>query len=238
MKESAMSALIEIRNLTKSYGRSVVLQDIALDLPYGAIVGLMGPNGSGKTTLMKIITGMINDYSGEIRIDGEAVGAHTKAITAYLPDKNFLPLWMNCKQAVNYYADFFKDFDKPKAMDMLQKMQLTPRMKIKTMSKGMIEKLLLLLTMSRKARLFVLDEPLGGVDPSARAYIMETILANRTEGSTMLLSTHMIYDMEKVFDEALMIGRKQVLLHDSVKHIEESGRDLDALFREVFPYAG
>jgi ABC-2 type transport system ATP-binding protein len=233
-----MSALIEIKNLTKTYGSLVVLQNINLELPYGAIIGLMGPNGSGKTSLMKILTGMINDYSGTVRIDGEPIGPHTKAITAYLPDKSFLPTWMTAKQAIAYFSDFYKNFNTDKAYTMLKSFQLEPGMRVKNMSKGMIEKLLLLLVMCRDARFYALDEPLGGVDPSARQFIMDTILNNRPEGSTILLSTHMIYDMERVFDEALMIGRKQVLLYDSVSHLETQGKDLNHLFQEVFPYAG
>jgi len=233
-----LSALIEIKGLTKTYGSLVVLENIDLSLPYGAIVGLMGPNGSGKTSLMKILTGMINDFSGEVKIDGTPVGPYTKAITAYLPDKSFLPPWMTAKGAIRYFADFYDNFDADKAFDMLKAFQLDPGMRVRAMSKGMQEKLLLLLVMSRSAQLYVLDEPLGGVDPSARQFIMDTILGNRPDGSTILLSTHMIYDMERVFDEALMIGRRQVLLHDTVRNIEADGKDLNQLFQEVFPYAG
>ena len=233
-----MSNIIQIKNLTKSYGSNLVLEDINLDLPDGAIVGLMGPNGCGKTTLMKIISGMINDYSGEVLVNGSCVGAATKACVAYLPDKTYLPQWMSAKQAINYMADFFDNFDKEKAFEMLEQFQLRPDMRVKTMSKGMQEKLLLLLTLSRSARLFVLDEPLGGVDPSARKFIMDCILGNRPEGSTILLSTHMVYDMERVFDYALMIGRRQVLMYDSVDNLKTQGKNLNELFQEVFPYAG
>ncbi|MCL2106887.1 MAG: ABC transporter ATP-binding protein [Oscillospiraceae bacterium] len=237
MNESTRSA-ISIQNLTKSYGSHVVLENISLEIPRGQIVGLMGPNGSGKTSLMKILTGMINDYSGQALIDGEPIGARTKAAVAYLPDKNFLPGWMTAKQAINYFADFYKNFDKAKAFEMLGAFWLEPGMKVKTMSKGMQEKLLLLLVMCRAAKLYVLDEPLGGVDPSARQFIMDTILGNRPEGSTILLSTHMVYDMERVFDIALMIGRKQVLVNDRVASLSARGKTLNQLFQEVFPYVG
>lgn len=233
-----MTDIIQLKQMTKAYGSKVVLENIDLSIPRGAIVGLMGPNGCGKTSMMKILTGMINDYQGIVRIDGQPVGPHSKAIVAYLPDKTYLPKWMTPKQAINYMADFYKDFDKPKALEMLGQFWLEPGQKVSTMSKGMQEKLLLLLTMSRNAKLYVLDEPLGGVDPSARQFIMDTILNNRPKDSTILLSTHMIYDMERVFDYALMIGRKQVLLFDSVENLEAQGKTLNELFQEVFPYAG
>jgi len=233
-----LSAIIELKQMTKAYGTNVVLENIDLEVPEGVIVGLMGPNGCGKTSLMKILTGMINDYSGAVHIGGQPVGAYSKSITAYLPDRSYLPAWMNARQCIHYMADFYRDFDKAKAFDMLRAFQLEPGMRVKTMSKGMQEKLLLLLTMCREARLYVLDEPLGGVDPSARQFIMDTILNNRPQGSTILLSTHMIYDMERVFDYALMIGRKQVLLYDSVANLEDQGKNLNELFQEVFPYVG
>ena len=233
-----MNAIIELKQMTKAYGSNVVLENIDLEIPKGAIVGLMGPNGCGKTSLMKILTGMINDYSGSVRVDGQPVGAYSKGITAYLPDRSYLPPWMSARQCISYMADFFRNFDKAKAFDMLRAFQLEPGQRVKTMSKGMQEKLLLLLTMCRNARLYVLDEPLGGVDPSARQFIMDTILGNRPEGSTILLSTHMIYDMERVFDYALMIGRRQVLLYDSVANLEAKGQTLNQLFQEVFPYVG
>ena len=233
-----MEDIIQLKQLTKAYGSNVVLENIDLNIPGGAIVGLMGPNGCGKTSMMKILGGMINDYSGEVIIDGQPVGPHTKSVVSFLPDKSYLPTWMSCKQAINYMADFYKDFDKEKAFRMLASFQLEPSQRVKTMSKGMLEKMLLLLTMCRAAKLYVLDEPLGGVDPSARQFIMDTILNNRPAGSTILLSTHMIYDMERVFDYALMIGRKQVLLFDSVDHLEARGQTLNQLFQEVFPYVG
>ncbi|MDR1927245.1 MAG: ABC transporter ATP-binding protein [Oscillospiraceae bacterium] len=233
-----MSDIISIKNLTKSYGAQVVLENISLSLPAGRIIGLMGPNGSGKTSLMKILAGMINDYSGEVRIDGQPIGAYTKGILAYLPDKSFLPSWMKARQTIDYFADFYENFDSAKAREMLASFQLDPEQRVKAMSKGMQEKLLLLLVMCRSAKLYVLDEPLGGVDPSARQFIMDTILNHRPQGSAILLSTHMIYDMERVFDEALMIGRRQVLLHDTIAHLEHEGKTLNKIFQEVFPYVG
>jgi ABC-2 type transport system ATP-binding protein len=228
--------MIQLKQLTKAYGPVLVLDKIDLNIPCGSIVGLMGPNGCGKTSLMKILTGMINDYSGTVLIKGQPVGAYTKSIVSYLPDRSYLPPWMSAAQTIQYVADFFKGFDKQKALAMLKAFQLEPGMRIRNMSKGMQEKLLLLLTMCRTAELYVLDEPLGGVDPSARQFIMDTILNNRPEGSTILLSTHMIYDMERVFDYALMIGRRQVLLYDSVANLERKDKTLNQLFQEVFPY--
>ncbi|MCL2446234.1 MAG: ABC transporter ATP-binding protein [Oscillospiraceae bacterium] len=232
-----MSNILEIKQLSKSYESNLVLDNIDLALPAGAIVGLMGPNGCGKTTLMKIIAGLINDYKGEVLVDDQLVGAYTKEHVAFLPDKTYLPQWMTAKQAITYMDDFYTNFDKAKAMEMLEQFQLKPSMRVKTMSKGMQEKLLLLLTMCRTAKLYVLDEPLGGVDPTARKFITDTILGNRPEGSTMLLSTHMVYDMEKVFDYALMVGRQKVLVYDSVANLNEKGKTLNELFQEVFPYA-
>ena len=233
-----MNDIITLKQLTKAYGSKVVLENIDLSIPKGSIVGLMGPNGCGKTSLMKVITGMINDYSGIVRIDGQPVGAYSKSVTAYLPDRSYLPQWMNARQCILYMADFYRDFDKIKAFEMLEAFQLEQSQRVKTMSKGMQEKLLLLLTMCRNAKLYVLDEPLGGVDPSARQFIMDTILHNRPEGSSILLSTHMIYDMERVFNYALMIGKKKVLLFDSVANLEARGQTLNELFQEVFPYVG
>jgi len=233
-----LNDIIQLKQMTKAYGSKVVLENIDLSIPRGSFVGLMGPNGCGKTSLMKILTGMINDYAGIVRIDGQPVGPYTKSITAYQPDRSYLPQWMSAKQCINFMADFYRDFDKPKAFDMLEKFQLEPGQRVKTMSKGMQDKMLLLLTMCRNAKLYVLDEPLGGVDPSARQFILDTILNNRPENSSVLLSTHMIYDMERIFDYALMIGKKRVLLFDSVANLEAQGKNLNELFQEVFPYVG
>ena len=229
-----MSEIISVNNLRKSYGSHQVLSDVSFSFEGGQIIGLLGPNGSGKTSLIKILTGLIHDYSGEVLIDGDKPGAVTKAKVAYLPEKTYLADWMRCFDAIEYMADFYKDFNKEKAYKMLDTFQLPPKQKIKTMSKGMQEKLQLLLVMCRNAKLYILDEPMGGVDPAARDFILETILKNRPEGSTILMSTHLIQDVEEIFDSILMIGRGSLLMKDTVANITKSGKTINDIFKEVF----
>ncbi len=232
-----MSDIISVKNLSKSYGSHQVLSNVSFDFEGGQIIGLLGPNGSGKTSLIKILTGLIHDYEGDVRIDGDEPGVITKAKVAYLPERTYLADWMRSIDAINFMADFYKDFDKEKALRMLEAFQLPLKQKIKTMSKGMQEKLQLLLVLSRNAKLYVLDEPLGGVDPAARAFILDTIMKNHPEGSTILISTHLIYDVEKIFNSVLMIGRGQVLVKGKVDEITASGKTIEDLFKEVFGYA-
>ncbi len=232
-----MSDIISVKNLSKSYGSHQVLSNVSFDFEGGQIIGLLGPNGSGKTSLIKILTGLIHDYEGDVRIDGDEPGVVTKAKVAYLPERTYLADWMRSIDAINFMADFYKDFDKEKALRMLETFQLPLKQKIKTMSKGMQEKLQLLLVLSRNAKLYVLDEPLGGVDPAARAFILDTIMKNHPEGSTILISTHLIYDVEKIFNSVLMIGRGQVLVKGKVEEITASGKTIEDLFKEVFGYA-
>lgn len=232
-----MSDIISVNKLSKSYGSHQVLKDLSFSFEGGQIIGLLGPNGSGKTSLLKILTGLIHDYSGEVLIDGDAPGVVTKAKVAYLPEKTYLADWMRCVDAIEFMADFYKDFDKEKAYGMLDVFNLPPKQKIKTMSKGMQEKLQLLLVMCRNAKLYVLDEPLGGVDPAARAFILDTIMKNHPEGSTILISTHLIYDVEKIFNSVLMIGRGQVLVKAKVEDITAAGKTIEDLFKEVFANA-
>ncbi|MBR5619017.1 MAG: ABC transporter ATP-binding protein [Clostridia bacterium] len=230
-------ALIEVEHLTKTYGSHVVLDDISFAFEGGQIIGLLGPNGSGKTSLIKILVGLITDYSGGAYIDGHSADPHTKAMVAYLPEKTYLADWMRGVDAIQYFADFFADFDQEKALRMLEQFQLPPKQLIKSMSKGMQEKLQLLLVMCRNAKLYILDEPLGGVDPAARAFILDTIMKNHPAGSTIMLSTHLIYDVQHIFDSVLMIGRGKVLVKASVDELCSDGRTIEDIFKEVYHYA-
>ena len=180
-----MANLIDIEHLSKSYGKNKVLEDISVSFEGGNIIGLLGPNGSGKTSLIKIMTGLINDYEGSVKIDGHSPDPYTKSIVAYLPEKTYLADWMRPVDAVNYFADFYEDFDKAKAVSMINSFRLPMKQKIKSMSKGMQEKLQLVLVMCRKARLYLLDEPLGGVDPAARAFILDFIMKNYAENAPL-----------------------------------------------------
>ena len=232
-----MAEIITVNNLSKSYGSHRVLENVSFGFEPGQIIGLLGPNGSGKTSLIKILTGLIHDYSGEVLIDGKKIGVETKKEVAYLPERTYLPDWMRAVDAINFFADFYPDFDKEKAYEMLVSFQLDPKQKIKTMSKGMKEKVQLMLVMCRNAKLYILDEPFGGVDPAARAFILDTIMKNHPEGSTVLLSTHLIYDMEHIFDSILMIGRGQVLVNAPIEEATAGGKTVEDLFKEVFGHA-
>ena len=230
-----MSALVEIRQLSKAYDRGPVLKELNLTVESGRIVGVMGPNGCGKTTLFKILTGLINDYQGRVTVDGEAPGIHTKSVVSYLPEKTYLSDWMKAGDAIAMFADFYRDFDRAKAEEMLFRFHLEPKMRLKTMSKGMQEKLQLILVMCRRAKLFILDEPLSGIDPAARDSILDIILTNYREDSTVMLSTHLIYDVERIFDDVVVMNDGRLLAADSADNIRAaSGQSLDAYFREIF----
>ncbi len=226
--------ILECRQLCKSYGRKSVLKGIDLALPAGKIIGLLGPNGSGKTTLLKLANGLLTPTSGEILIDGMAPGRESKAIVSYLPERTYLNDAMRVRDCLQFFADFYVDFDMHRAEEMLENLSIDQQERLKTLSKGTKEKVQLILVMSRAARLYCLDEPIAGVDPAARDYILRTIINNYDPGASVLISTHLIGDVEPVLDEVVFIQNGQLVLHKSVDDIrEEDGKSVDALFREV-----
>ncbi len=227
--------VLECRHLTKHYGPARGLDDVNLTIESGRIVGLLGPNGSGKTTLLKLATGLLTPNSGDISICGHEPGPVSHALTAYLCDRNFLPDWMSVKQALDFYEDFFIDFRRKAAEEMLNNLFIPFDMRIKSMSKGTKEKLQLILTMSREARLYLLDEPIGGVDPATRDYILHTIVSSYSPDAAVVISTHLITDVEPVLDDVIFLQNGHVVLQESVDSIREKhGKSVDALFREVF----
>jgi len=231
-----MSNLIEITDLSKSYGYNIYAVDhINITLPRGKIIGLLGPNGSGKTTLIKMINGLLKPTTGNILISGKEIGPETKARVAYLPDRTYLAPGENINTILNYFEDFYEDFSKDRAMAMLADLNIDPTAKMKTLSKGTKEKVQLILVMSRQAELYVLDEPIAGVDPAARDYILRTILNNYNREASVLISTHLISDIESVLDEVLFMRQGKLVLYSSAEEIrQKQGKSVDAYFREVF----
>lgn len=227
--------LIVCTGLTKYYSGLRALDDLNLTIGRGRIVGLLGPNGSGKSTAIKLMNGLLTPSKGEVRIDGELPGVYTHSIVSYLPERTYLNDWMKTRDVIDFFADFYADFDKVKAYEMLRALDVSAEDRLKTMSKGTKEKVQLILVMSRAAQLYVLDEPIGGVDPAARDYILNTILKNYSENSTVLLSTHLISDIERVLDEVIFLQKGRLVMHETVDDIREArGKSVDALFREVF----
>ena len=230
-----MTAILECNNLTKSFGGTHALNGINLQVQKGRIVGLLGPNGSGKTTIIKLANDLLTPTGGEILIDGKKPGIETKKIVSYLPERTYLNDWMRVHQIIELFSDFYGDFKPEKAYDMLKRLGINPDDRLKTMSKGTKEKVQLILVMSREAQLYLLDEPIGGVDPAASDYILDTIIRNYNENATVVISTHLISDVEKILDEVIFINAGSVVLTSSVDDIrDKNGKSVDALFREVF----
>lgn len=227
---------IEIKNLTKLYGKdSIALYDVNLTLPQGKIVGLLGPNGAGKTTLIKILTGIIKNYSGEVYVNDYKVGVETKKHIAYLPDIEFIdPSW-NVSYAISYYQDFFNDFDKDKALHLMEKLDIPLNKKFKSLSKGTREKVQLILTLSRQSDIYIFDEPIAGVDPAARDLIFDLILQNYNKAATIIISTHLIADVERILDQFVFIKKGKIVRQGDVKEItQKEGKSIDEIFREDF----
>lgn len=230
-----MDTLIEIHDLNKKYGKKQVLKDVNLTLKSGQIIGLLGPNGSGKTTLIKILNGLLKDYQGEISINQQPIGIHSKKIISYLPDEPYFENWMTTSDALNLFVDMYEDFDLNKALSLMERMDIEKKIKIKELSKGMKEKFQLILVMSRKAKIYILDEPLGGIDPAARELILDTILNNYAEDALVLLSTHLIADIEKIFDEVIFIKNGEIVLHENSEDLRSQRHtSVNEIFKEEF----
>jgi len=228
-------ALIDCKSLTKKYGKKLALNNIDLSLEGGRIVGLAGPNGSGKTTLIKLLQHLLTPTDGEILIDGMKPGKDTKAIVSYLPDRDFLPDWMKLSALLDYYGKFYRDFDREKAEQLIDQLSLDRSMSMKKMSKGTREKVQLVLCVSRNAKVYLLDEPIAGVDPAARDYIIRTIIDNYNENALVLISTHLISDVEAVLDEVIFLKYGEVFLHENADDLRSRTQmSIDGYFREVF----
>ena len=228
-------AILECIGLSKRFGKVQALEEINLKVEPGRVIGLLGPNGSGKTTLIKLANGLLTPSQGEILIDGMAPGRESKAIVSYLSDKEYLPDWMSARQLMDFFEDFYEDFDRARAEEMLRHLGIDETMRIKQMSKGTREKVQLILVMSRQAKLYLLDEPIGGVDPATRYYILDTIIRNYNPSAAVIISTHLIADVEQVLDEVIFIQNGHLLLQTTVDEIrEEQGKSVDQYFREVF----
>lgn len=230
-----MEPILQCQNLTKVFPGQVALSGIDLTVEKGRIIGLLGPNGSGKSTLIKLANGLLTPTNGQILIAGQTPGVGTKKVVSYLPERTYLNDWMTVRQLLEFFGDFYSDFNKAKAYDMLQRLDINSASRLKTMSKGTKEKVQLILVMSREASLYLLDEPIGGVDPAARDYILDTIISNYSENATVMISTHLISDVEKVLDDVIFISKGKVMLTSTVDDIRENqNKSVDELFREVF----
>ena len=230
-----MNELLTCTGLIKQYGSKTALDNLNLTLPRGRIIGLLGPNGSGKTTLIKLINGLLSPSAGHIYINGVEPSPETKKVVSYLPERTYFNSWMKVRDILDFFCDFYTDFRRNRAEDMLQRLDIDPTARLSTMPKGTKEKVQLIMVMSRDADLYCLDEPIGGVDPAARDYILQTIISNYSENASVLISTHLISDIENVLDDVIFIQNGHIRLHTSVDAIrEQEGKSVDALFREVF----
>lgn len=234
-KGEKMEKLVEINNVYKRYKKKNALSDVSMQIDEGQIIGLLGPNGSGKTTLIKILNHVIADYEGEIKVEGQPIGVHSKGIISYLPDEPYFSKWMKGKDVISIFRDFYQDFDEEKCHRLLTRFQINESMSFRSMSKGMKEKFQLSLVMARKSKLLILDEPIGGVDPAARELILDTILENKEENQTIILSTHLIADIERIFDRVIFLKEGRVVLNESTKDVyARTNQTIDELFREEF----
>lgn len=232
-----MDKIIEIKGLTKQYGKTVALNNVGLSLDKGKIIGLLGPNGSGKTTFIKVLTGLLKQYSGEVVIDHRLLSTETKSEISYLPDQLYFDSWMKIDDLRRYFKDMYADFNEARFLELMMAFQIEDRTLIKRLSKGNQEKLQLALVLSRDAKVYIFDEPIGGVDPALREIILDTIMTYKNKEATVLLSTHQIYDVEDLFDEVVFLRRGQVVLHENTKTlIETRGKSLLDIFKEEFKY--
>lgn len=230
-----MEPILEITHVSKTYGKKEALKGVSLKIEPGKVVGLLGPNGSGKSTLIKLINGLLQPTDGQILVAGQALGIETKKMISYLPERTYLNEWMKVKDLLGFFSDFYEDFDREKARQMLATLKIDEDSKLKTLSKGTKEKVQLILVMSRKAKLYILDEPIGGVDPAARDYILNTIIKNYSEESSVIIATHLIQEVENICDDIIFLGYGEIRLQGNVDDIrQEKGQSIDAVFREVF----
>lgn len=230
-----MSNIFECRQLVKKYGKLTALSGLNLEIEPGKIVGLLGPNGSGKTTLIKLIAGILRPTSGRLLVNRSEIGMETKEIVSYLPERNYIPKYLKVRQMIDYFDDFYKDFNREKAERMIKSLSIDPDKKIKALSKGNLEKVQLILVMSREAKLYLLDEPIAGVDPAARDYILNTIITNYNPDASIIISTHLISDIENILDDVIMIKPGALVMAGNADDIREQyQKSIDELFREVF----
>lgn len=228
-------SVLTCKGLSKRYGAETALDGVDLEIQPGRIVGLLGPNGSGKTTLIKLVNGLLTPSQGEVLVCGQQPGQASRGQVSYLPERTAIPTWMSAKELMEFYGDFYGDFRRQAAEEMLAHLEIAPKQRIREMSKGTREKVQLIMVMSRAAKLYLLDEPIGGVDPATRDYILSTIIGNYDPQAAVVISTHLIADVEKVLDDVIFLQKGKVLLQGSADEIrEEKGMSIDALFREVF----